>query len=263
MESSHDPVMRMWAETAGTPENVRYQLLVEEFELARQLSTLAGVRQATERAHNEKRISDEVFEERNHEIFARRIVAEERMAEIKRRLERAENRPVVVKPKREPASEAHEKELLNEELNAGLADTQLATLDQLLKYNGMIARLGEINTLQRRQLEQMIETARDDEQDDRLSSRRQQEARRQRERAEKALRDHIPKELEVLREKQMLIAERMRKRTKRQPLFIPLRHLYNEFDDVPVVRNQIVSHAPDVDNDLDTDDDEESLLDNN
>lgn len=246
---------RLWGDPSPPP-NRRYQLLVEQFEVARQFASLDSTRQAVERAHNERRISDEVFEERKHAIFAARVGLEERDKRIEAGLGQEHNQLPTPKTTRAPASTAHEKELLTDELDVGLADIKSASMAQLQRYTAISARIAEINRLQRLEMEAQVEEAREDEEDNRLSARRQQEARRRRQRMELFLHDQTPLLAKALHQKQVLIGERLRARTKRQPLFVPLFHIYNKFDEVPPARQQLVSQVPDVNNDLDTDDDD-------
>jgi len=251
----------LWSEPPP-PANRRYQLLVEQFEVAQQFASLDNMRQAIERAHNEHRISDEVYEERKHAIFVARVGLETTAARIEQNLAASHNQPPVPKTTREPATIAHEKELLTDELDTALAAGITKTsLSDLQRYSAMIARINAINREQQREMEARIEELRETEEDERVSPRRRQEARRQRERTEKFIRDQMPVIADAVQRKQLLIAEQIRRRTKRQPLFRPLYHLYDEFDDVPVARNQAVSHAPEATlafNDDDDDDNDEA-----
>lgn len=212
-------------EADAAERRFNHTTLVEEYEILARLVSLDNTAQYVERAHMDGGIDDAEYERRKRNVFIQRVQLQTRADELREKIEQHQPRRA---PKGAFVSMAHEKELIEEELREARSDeprrgerSRLASVQQLTEQSGLVARLIDILHEQVRDTRLKIEKSREIEEDVSVTPRRQQEARRLRERLEAALKGHFNDEDNRLHTMQFEIGRQIRERVKRQPLYTP------------------------------------------
>ncbi len=226
-----------------TAPQFRYQLLVEEYDIARQLASLAAVNTAVERAHIDGRLNATEYERRRREIFARRVELEHREKELRDIIDRAQ--PRLGPQNAESLTLDEEKALLVDELaylSQPVSGSARPQLEQLLRDSSMAARLADILARQRRLARDAIGRARRIENDAKLSQTRRQSAGARRKRLEMFVATELLLEEERLHQQRLQLQQLIRQRSTRQGVFMPLQHYTYDLGDI--LEQQQVVGAP-------------------